>query len=184
MVGSPSEVSDAQLKELHVKLDFVKKAKEEVKTVFDDIREMLTKNKAEFETMHHEPVYTSEQAAKVRGTKLRQGAKALIFRAGNEYIMGVVSAEKKIDTSKLEKLSGHKKLELATAKQVEKLTGLKVGSIPPFGKLFGIKTYVDTSLAKVQVIAFNAGSHTDSIKMKYGDYRRTADAVNGDFSES
>ena len=85
MVGSPSEVSTRQLKELHIKLDFIKKENKKEKSVFSEICDLLEKNQIKFEKMHHAPVYTSEEAAKVRKTKLRQGAKALIFKTEKDY---------------------------------------------------------------------------------------------------
>ena len=58
-------------------------------SVFDKIKEILDENKIEYKLKHHEPVYTSEQAAAARGDKLKQGAKAIIMKTDNgfdEYI--------------------------------------------------------------------------------------------------
>ena len=85
--------------------------------------------------------------------------------------MAVVAADKKIDFDKLKKISGNKKIDLASPDKVKELTGLSIGAVPPFGNLFDLKVFVDKSLGKTQIIAFNAGTHTDSIKMKYSDYK-------------
>ncbi len=183
MDGSPGDIDDRQMKELHIKLDFVKKKDTEDKSVFKDIKKLLEKNKVKYEEMHHKAVFTSEEAAKIRGTKLRQGAKALIFKADDKPVMAVVSAAKQVDTNKFRKLLKVKKLRLTTADEVKDLTGLKIGSIPPFGNLFGMDTYVDESLTKIQVIAFNAGSHTDSLKMKFGDWRKVVEPKVGEFGK-
>ena len=184
MDGSPGDIDDRQMKELHIKHDFVKKKETEDKSVFNEIKKLLSNNKVEFDEVKHKAVYTSEEAAKIRGTKLRQGAKALIFKADDKPIMAVISAANKIDTAKLKDLLKVKKLKLTSADEVEKLTRLKIGSIPPFGNLFEMETIVDQSLSKIQVIAFNAGSHTDSIKMKYGDWKKVIDPKVGDFNEN
>ena len=47
------------------------------------------------ELRHHTPVYTSEEAARVRGTSLASGAKALICKADDRFIMYVVPAERR-----------------------------------------------------------------------------------------
>ncbi|MFH0875362.1 MAG: YbaK/EbsC family protein [archaeon] len=143
----------------------------------------MQKNSIGFEEQHHEPVFTSEEAAKVRGTKLRQGAKALIFKADSDYILTVVSAENEVDELKLKTLVGAKHITLAKPDEVEKVTGLQIGSVPPIASVLGLKLYVDNSLSKNQVIAFNAGSHTDSIKMGYGDYKRLEKPVMGEFAK-
>ena len=44
------------------------------------------------------------------------------------------------------------------------------GSVPPFGSLLGLKTFVDPHLAENDIIHFNAGSLTDSVSMRYEDW--------------
>jgi Ala-tRNA(Pro) deacylase len=63
-----------------------------------------------------------------------------------------------------------KSLRFATKEEVENLTGLQPGSIPPFGSLFGLVTYCDPRLAENTAINFNAGDHTISIQMAYADF--------------
>ncbi|MBN1502750.1 aspartate--tRNA ligase [Candidatus Woesearchaeota archaeon] len=175
MVGSPSQVNQAQLDELHIQI------KTAYKDVFNEIRNLLIKDNIKYKEYHHKPVYTSEQAAKIRGTKLEQGAKALIFKTSKGYIMVVISAAKKIDSDKLKKILKVEKLQLANAKEVKKITGLSIGAMPPFGNLFDMKAYVDESLEKQKEIVFNAGSHTNSIKMKYKDWEKVVKPLVRDF---
>jgi len=60
------------------------------------IKELLDKNNIHYEVSEHEPVYTSEQAAKVRRVKLRTGAKALVLKTREGgFVMGLVAADKK-----------------------------------------------------------------------------------------
>jgi Ala-tRNA(Pro) deacylase len=49
--------------------------------------------------------------------------------------------------------------------------------MPPFGSLYGLKTYVDESLTRDRQIAFNAGSHSEAVRMSFEDYRRLAAPV-------
>ena len=49
--------------------------------------------------------------------------------------------------------------------------------MPPFGCLYGLKTYVDESLTHDRQLAFHAGSHTEVIRMPFEDYRRVAAPV-------
>ena len=44
--------------------------------------------------------------------------------------------------------------------------------MPPFGNLYGMEVFVAESLAEDEEIAFNAGSHTELIKMAYNDFER------------
>jgi len=42
----------------------------------------------------------------------------------------------------------------------------------PFGNLYGLPVYVDKSLAEDAEIVFNAGTHIDTIRIKYADFAR------------
>ncbi len=44
--------------------------------------------------------------------------------------------------------------------------------MPPFGNLYGMDVYVDSSLAENSEIVFNAGSHTEVIRMSFADFSR------------
>src|SRR5262249_20334000 len=116
------------------------------------------------------PVYTSEQAAAVRGTSLASGAKALVIKAGDQFVLFVLPADRKLDSRKAREHLGVKSLRFASREEVEQLTGLQPGSIPPFGSLFGLPTYCDGALADNASINFNAGDHCISIQMAYSDY--------------
>ena len=47
-----------------------------------------------------------------------------------------------------------------------------IGAMPPLGNLYGLPTYVDRHLAEQDYIVFEAGTHTDAIKMSYRDYEK------------
>ena len=123
-----------------------------------------------FTQLHHKPVYTSAEAAEVRGTPLHSGAKALIMKGADDFLMCVMPADLSLDSNTLRKLLRFRRLRFATKEEVHSLTGLTPGSIPPFGSLFGLPTICDERLAENERINFNAGSHADSIQMTYEDY--------------
>jgi Ala-tRNA(Pro) deacylase len=54
--------------------------------------------------------------------------------------------------------------------------------MPPFGNLYGLPTYVDRSLAQEDYIVFEAGTHTDSIKLSYLAYEQIARPQIADFA--
>ena len=139
-------------------------------TVFDRLHEWLRRSGVAFEVLRHQPVYTSEEAAAVRGVPLASGAKALVLKAGEAFVMAVVPADRKLDSRKAKAAFGTKSLRFATPEEVERLTSLRPGSIPPFGSLFGLPTSCDPALADNPSINFNAGDHAVSVQMPYADY--------------
>lgn len=138
--------------------------------IFERLKESLTSRGISFSELHHAPVYTSAEAAAIRGTSLHSGAKALIVKCGDAFVMVVMPADLSLDSKALRSLLGSKQIRFATGDEVMELTGLKPGSIPPFGSLFNLPTICDERLADNESINFNAGSHADSIQMTYKAY--------------
>ncbi len=142
----------------------------------------LEENGADFTVMTHEPVRTSEEAARVRGTPLEQGAKALVFRADDAVVLLVLPADRRVDARAFKRLFGIKNLHLVSPDELRDLTGLEVGAVPPFGNLLGFPTYVDERLVALPRISFNAGSRTRSVILATSDYLRLAGAMQGHFA--
>jgi Ala-tRNA(Pro) deacylase len=139
-------------------------------SVFDRLEEWLSRSEVAFSVLRHEPVFTSEQAAAIRGTPLASGAKALVVKAGDKFVLLILPADRKLDSRKARDALGVKALRFASKEEVQNLTGLQPGSIPPFGSLFGLPAYCDPALGDNSSINFNAGDHAISIQMSYGDY--------------
>jgi Ala-tRNA(Pro) deacylase len=139
-------------------------------TVFERLEAWLRGKSVEFTVLRHAPVFTSEQAAAVRGTSLASGAKALVLKAGDGFFLAVLPADRKLDSKKARDALGVKALRFATKEEVEQITGLQPGSIPPFGSLFGLKTHCDPALGENPAINFNAGDHAISVQMSYADF--------------
>jgi Ala-tRNA(Pro) deacylase len=57
-----------------------------------------------------------------------------------------------------------------------------VGAMPPFGNLYRLKTYVDESLSDEETIVFNAGTHEDTVHMKYADFERLVQPARASFA--
>ena len=141
-------------------------------SVFDRVEELLRRRGVPFEVLRHEPVYTSQQAADIRGTSLASGAKALVCKGDDQFVLFVLPATLKLDSKAVRRARGWKKLRFADAQEVLHLTGLEPGAIPPFGSLFGLPTLCDARLADNEMINFNAGDHRVSVSMSYADYIR------------
>ena len=139
-------------------------------TVFERIEEMLRQAGVAFRVHRHAPVYTSQEAAAVRGTSLASGAKALVVKAGEAFVLLVMPADRKLDSRKARAALGVKAIRFATPEEVQRLTGLTPGSIPPFGSLFGLPTTCDPALSDNASINFNAGDHAISVEMACADY--------------
>ena len=153
------------------------------KSLLNQIVNLLKTNKIEYRQYEHEPVFNSETAAKVIGARLEEGAKALILLGDNKSLMVVVSGTDRVDFKKFKDLSEIKKLEMATPKEVKRISGVEIGAVPPFGNLFNIPLYIDRRLETEKEIVFSAGSHSISIRMKYSDFKNITNPIVGNFAK-
>jgi Ala-tRNA(Pro) deacylase len=152
-------------------------------SVFERVENLLNRHGIAFQVLRHEPVYTSEEAARIRGTPLASGAKALVCKGGDHFVMFVVPADRRLDSHAVRRAQGWRKLRFATREEVLELTGLAPGSIPPFGSLFGLPTLCDGRLGDNKVINFNAGDHSISVSMRHADYLLVEEPELGKFAE-
>jgi len=137
---------------------------------FEKLKSFLEDNKVVYEYKEHEEVRTSEEAAKARGEDIKIGAKAMILKADDKFIMLVLSAAKKIDSKRVKQMLGVESLRFATPDEVTNLTGCIPGGVPPFANVFGLDLIVDRTIPLNEFMAFNAGERTKSLKLKTKDY--------------
>jgi len=184
VMDAPSLATPEQLSELSIavlKNEVQKPASGEA--VYEKIIEGLNQKKFSFEPYEHVAVKTSEEAAKVRNTPLREGAKALLLYADDKPVMVVVAGDRKLDMKAFKALYHVRDLRMATPKEVEEVTGVTIGAVPPFGHLFGIALYMDAAIKTNTHVSFNAGLHTKSVRMKETDYEKFASPTIGEFSK-
>jgi Ala-tRNA(Pro) deacylase len=152
-------------------------------SVFEKILALLDKHDIPYKLTEHEPVRTSEEAARIRGAPLKTGAKAMIVRGKDEYYLLVLPADKHIDWRRVRALLHISNLRFATEEEAENVAHVKMGSVPPFGNLLGLPTYFDEGLFENDVVNFNPGSTTHSIAMKSADLRALVSPVVASFAK-
>jgi Ala-tRNA(Pro) deacylase len=145
--------------------------------VLAEIRKLLDAHHVQYRCWTHANCSSSEEGAAIRGTPLMSGAKALIFRTEGKFLMLILSGDKQVDMSALRMVLKTKSLSLATPDEALQVTHCTIGSIPPFGNLFGIPVYVDKSLWRNETIYFNAGRHDTSIGIKIDDWERVVKPI-------
>jgi Ala-tRNA(Pro) deacylase len=151
-------------------------------SLFLRLEKLLKERGVDFGVLRHQPVFTSEEAAAVRGVALSTGAKALICRVDDRFVMLVIPADRKLDSKQVRKVLGIHGLRFATKDELKELTGLTPGAVPPFGSLFHLPTYCDTRLAENERINFNAGDNSISVSLRYEDYLKVEKPSLGSFA--
>jgi Ala-tRNA(Pro) deacylase len=142
----------------------------------------LNEKKIVYEILHHPEAFTAQTVAAVEHVKGRHHAKVVMVKSENEHLMMVLSTNSRVDLEKLEEALG-KSVAVEREPEFEALfPDCAAGTMPPFGNLYGLSTYVDRALSKEDFIVFEAGTHTDAIKLQYKDYERAVNPFIEDFA--
>jgi len=139
-------------------------------TIPKQLIDSLKKNKVGYEILRHEEAVTAQRIAQAEHVKARHHAKVVMLKSGQEHLMTVLPADLQIDLEKAAKAIGKAVSLDAEAEFKPLFPDCAVGAMPPFGNLYSVPTYVDQSLTHQDYIVFEAGTHTDAIKISYHDY--------------
>ncbi|MCR4440503.1 MAG: YbaK/EbsC family protein [bacterium] len=147
------------------------------------LKEFLDRNKVKYTTINHSTAYTAQEIAAAAHVPGKELAKTVVVKIDGKMALAVLPASRRIDFARLQQLAGAKKVELASEQEFKELfPECEVGAMPPFGNLYGIEVYAAQELAEDEQIAFNAGSHTQLIKLAYKDFERLVQPKIGQFA--
>jgi Ala-tRNA(Pro) deacylase len=112
-------------------------------------------------------------------------AKVVIAKVHERFAMTVLPASWNVDLHRLREIFLTHHVRLATE---DELTGLfpdcELGAMPPFGILYGLPVYVDQALTEDEQITFQAGTHSEAIRMRYMDFAALVFPVVEEFHRS
>lgn len=139
----------------------------------EKIRGFLDEKGIPYESINHDQAYTAQGVAHVAHISGKEIAKSVVLAVDGKLVMAVLPASEKVNFSALKNQLSAEKVEMVTEGVFkDKFPDCEVGAMPPFGNLYGMEVLVSKDLARDEYIAFNAGSHTSLIKIKYADYAK------------
>ena len=139
------------------------------------LREFLDENHVKYVVVSHSKAYTAQEVAAALHIKGKILAKSIIVKVDGEYAMVVLSADCRINFDMLKTVLGKDNVGLAPEEDFKSLfPECEIGAMPPFGNLYDLKVYMAESLLEDEEIAFNAGTHTEVIRVSMEDYKRLA----------
>lgn len=146
------------------------------------VKAYLDKQGIKYVSIAHSAAFTAPEVAASAHVSGRDFAKTVIVMNEDEMAMVVLPASRRVLLSELRDLLESSHVRLASeAEFKDRFPDCEVGAMPPLGNLYGMKTYVSGNLAEEREIAFNAGTHTEVIKLGYEDYERLVQPVVLDF---
>lgn len=137
------------------------------------LKKLLDENAVAYEPIFHRDAYTAQELAQVEHVKGREHAKVTMLKTAKGLVMAVLPASRQVDVVRIRDLLGDPTAELALEVEFEgRFPDCETGAMPPFGNLYGLETIVDRSLERDERIAFPAGTHHESLRIRYADFTR------------
>jgi Ala-tRNA(Pro) deacylase len=139
------------------------------------LHHFLDERHAPYTTLTHGRTITAQATANAAHVGTRHFAKTVMLKVDGRLSMMVMPAAYRADLTRLSRALGGPVVELAEESEFrDAFPDCEVGAMPPFGHLYGMPVYVDSRLAQEPEIVFNAGSHTDLVRMPYAEFERLA----------
>ncbi|MHB1044378.1 MAG: aminoacyl-tRNA deacylase [Thermoanaerobaculia bacterium] len=137
------------------------------------LKEFLDQNGVRWVSIVHSPAYTAQEVAASAHVRGKELAKTVMVKVDGKPVMVVLPASQRVDFQVLREVTGGQNVVLASEAEFRELfPDCEAGAMPPFGNLYGMDVYVAPKLTEDEEISFNAGSHTELMKLRYADFER------------
>lgn len=136
----------------------------------------LDEHGKKYVVIKHSPAFTAQEVAASAHIPGKEMVKTVIVKADGEMRMVVLPSTYDVDFDAIKEATGAGEVELASEDEFgEIFPDCELGAMPPFGNFYDIDTLVAESLTDDEVIAFNAGTHKELVRMNYKDYEELAE---------
>lgn len=139
----------------------------------EKLKQFLNSEEIRYQVISHPTTYTAQLTAASSHVPPEILAKTVMVIVDGKFAMAVVPAPNRVDLTALHSSIGAQTVRLASEMEFkEKVPGCDVGAMPPFGNLYGMDVYVDEAIVAQKEIAFNGGTHTETVRMSCADFLR------------
>ncbi len=139
------------------------------------LKQYLDEQNVKYVSTIHSLAFTALQIAKSADIPTKQLAKTVILKIDDRLAMVVIPAAYQVNLELIRQTLANSQVEIASESEFStKFPDCEVGAMPPFGNLYGMDVYIAESVSEHDNIVFNAGTHSEIIKMAYEDFERLA----------
>ena len=133
----------------------------------------LREHQVPYMLQHHAQAFTAQKIAESEHIPGKMVAKTVIVLADNQLIALVLPASYQVDLNKVQVKLGARDIRLAHEAEFANIfPDCEVGTMPPFGNLYGIAVYVEKRLTEEETMVFPVGTYTDTMSLKSADFER------------
>jgi len=137
------------------------------------VSKFLDKAGVKYEAIQHRTVYTAHDKAATLKVAPKIIGKTLLLTLDKNPVIVLIPANKNLDKIKLKKIVKAKKIDFVSERIIKnRIKGVRVGAIPPFGNIWSLPTFTDNALLKNPKIIVNAGDSTKSIKISSAVFKK------------
>jgi Ala-tRNA(Pro) deacylase len=137
------------------------------------LKELLDSSGVAYEHRVHPNTFTAAETAESVSIPGNEMAKTVIVNADGLLRMAVVPANRRVDLQHLKFITRSENIRIASESEFRnQFPDCEVGAMPPFGTIFGLPVYCDVQLENGEFIEFNAGTHHETIRMAFHDFKR------------
>lgn len=138
-----------------------------------NVKELLDNLGIDYEIILHRRSDTARATASAAHVAPSKLAKTVVVKVDGVLHMTVVPASQRLDLRLLKAATGAFSVALATEAEFQAaFPGCEPGAMPAFGNMYGLPVWVDVEVAASPQIVFNAGTHTELVRLAYQDFGR------------
>jgi Ala-tRNA(Pro) deacylase len=173
--------------------------------ILKNLEKFLKDAKVKYELVKHRTVYTALDKANTLKIKPKEVVKTVVLKLGAgklaQYVVASIPADKNFDKEKFKKLYNDwlkktfktekkvfkavKEIDFAAEAVIKKniIKIKKGGTVPPFGSLYGLPTFIDKSLLSAKKLIVNAGGFEESVMIAGSQLEKAEKVIKGSFSK-
>ena len=126
---------------------------------------------------------TAQEAAESLNTDVGSIVKSLLFKSENNFILCLVSGDRRCSLNKLKKIKQQKDISMANPQSVKEVTGFTIGGVSPIGHLKKVEIFIDNNLKRFQNIYAAAGHPNCVYKVNFENLLKMTSGKVEDFTE-
>jgi Ala-tRNA(Pro) deacylase len=137
------------------------------------LKAFLDSNQIKYTTIQHSAAFTAQEVAQAAHVTGKEFAKTVIIKIDGRFAMAVLPSNRKVLLQDLREITGIDNVTFASEDEFKaKFPDCEVGAMPPFGNLYGMEVFAAPGLEENEYISFNAGTHTEIVRMRCPDFER------------
>ena len=135
--------------------------------------EFLENNNINYEKIKHPLTFSAQMTANVAHIPGSEMVKTVIVKVDGKMVMVVTTANEKVNLRLLKNIYETEDVSIANESEfMRTFPDCELGAMPPFGNLYKMEEIISEELSRDDFICFNAGTHTDLVKIKYTDFEK------------